>query len=53
MSGFADDCHYVLSTKGLGDVPLLEAVDDLELIDHLAVLDDLETGPVYSFTTEP
>ena len=45
MSGFPDDRSDVLAPKGLGDVPLLEAVDDLDLIDHLAVLDDFETGP--------
>jgi len=53
MSGFPDDRPDVLAPQGLGDVSFREAVDDLDLIDHLAVLDDLEAGPVYSFTTQP
>ena len=44
MPGFPDDRSDMLAPKGLGDVPLLEAVDDLDLIDHLVVLDDIETG---------
>jgi hypothetical protein len=36
----------VLAVERPRDVPLLEAVDDLDPVDHLAVLNDFQTGPL-------
>jgi len=39
---FVDDGPDGLTLEGLGDIPLLEAIDDLNLIHYLAVLKDLK-----------
>jgi len=37
-----DDGPDGLTLEGLGDIPFLEAIDDLNLINYLAVLKDLK-----------
>lgn len=44
FSGPPDDHSDVLAVDRPRDVLLLEAVDDLDRVDHLAVLNDLQTN---------
>ena len=46
FSGLPDDCSNVLTVERPRDVPLLETVDDLALVEHPAVLNDSQTGPL-------
>lgn len=46
LSGLPDDGSGVLAVERLRDVPLIEAVDDLDPVDDLAVLNDFQTGPL-------
>jgi len=32
---FINDGPYMLTFEGLGDIPLLQTIDDLNLVDHL------------------
>ena len=41
-----DDRSDVLAVELSRDVPLLEAVDDPDTVDHLAVLNDFQAGPL-------
>ena len=39
---FVDDRPYMFSIQGFGDIPFLQTIDDLNLVNHLAVLQNLE-----------
>ena len=45
---FVNDGADMFPFEGLGNISLLQAIDDLNLVDHLAVLEDFKARTFYN-----